>query len=291
MKPAPVAREAESLELPLHRTNDVNGRTSRDEIAAAAPDVIITAGFGQKLGRAILDMPEKGCVNLHASLLPRYRGASPVAAAIRDDAREIGVSLFVMTEKLDEGPVIATRSVKLEGHETLDEATALLADAGADLLVRTLGAYLAGEIEPLPQDEEAATCVGRIGKRDGLVNWDQPARDVRNHVRSVTSWPGAQTAWQPKVRHDPLPVILLETEVCQGESIGGSAGPAPAPGSVLDVGDGGIVVACGEGALRIKRLRPAGGRVMAVKDFLNARRVVVGDSFVAPRQEAASSRR
>jgi methionyl-tRNA formyltransferase len=288
--PVPVAREAEKMELPLHRTNDVNGRTSRDEIEAARPEVVITAGFGQKLGPAILGMPERGCLNVHASLLPKYRGASPVAAAIRDGLQEIGVSLFVMDEALDEGPVIAQRSVKLEGNETVDEATALLAEAGADLLVRTLGPYLAGEIEPQPQDDEAATYVSRLRKKDGVIDWDQPAEAVRNQIRSVTTWPGAQTAWQPKVKHDPFPLLVLESGVC-GRAPAAPGEEGPPPGTVLAVGDEGIEVACGEGALLVTRVRPSGGRAMAVKDFLNARRVVAGDRFVAPRAEAASRRR
>ena len=107
MKQVAVAREAESQELPLHRTGDINGRTSRSELEATQPDVIITAGFGQKLGPGVLAIPKHGCINVHTSLLPAYRGASPVAAAIREGRTETGVSLFVMDEELDRGPVIA----------------------------------------------------------------------------------------------------------------------------------------------------------------------------------------
>ncbi len=289
MMPVPVAREADKMELPLHRTNDVNGRTSRDEIHETEPELIITAGFGQILGPAILEMPKKGCINVHASLLPKYRGASPVAAAIREGETKIGVSLFVMGEKLDDGPVIATRAIQLEGDETVDEATAKLADAAADLLVRTLPDYLAGKIEPVPQDHEQSTYVPRLTKSDGIVDWDQPAVRVRNQVRSVTSWPGAQTAWQPKVKHDPLGILVLESSVCDRAALEDPEAEIK-PGTVLAVGPEGIEIACAEGALRITRLRPAGGRPMAAKDFLNARRVVVGDRFVAPKPKAAAKR-
>jgi methionyl-tRNA formyltransferase len=284
-----VDEAAVRLELAVHRTGDVNGRTSREAIEEATPDVIVTAGFGQKLGGALLALPRRGCVNLHASLLPRYRGASPVAAALRDGVVETGVTLFVMGEELDRGPVVASRTLPLTGEETTDEVTAALADLAADLLVRTLPDYIAGAVEPVPQDEAEATYVKRLTKEDGRVPWASPAIAVKNHVRAVTSWPGAQTAWQPKVKHDPFPVVLLETAVVgegdtRATAPAGNGDPTPAehatPGTVLHVSEEGIDVACGEGVLRIVRLRPAGGRPMAVRDFLNARRVVAGDRFL-----------
>ena len=297
MMPVPLAREAEALQVPFHRTNDVNGRTSRDELEHVEPDLIITAGFGQKLGSAILGMAKHGCINLHTSLLPAYRGASPVAAAIRDGLTETGVTIFQMDEKMDHGPMIAKASVPIGPDDTTDDVTAKLADAAADLLVRTLEPFLSGEIEPQEQDHEAATYVGRLRKEDGVIDWDKPAPAVRNQIRSVQSWPGAQSAWQPKVKHDPLPVLVLTTRVLAPEE----APAAPldeagdpvdvAPGTVLAVEKAGIDVACAEGVLRIERLRPSGGREMAVKDFLNSRRVVAGDRFVAPRPAAASTRR
>lgn len=308
----PLAKEANAQQILLHRTNDVNGRASRDEIERVAADVIITAGFGQILGPALLEMPRLGCINLHTSLLPAYRGASPVAAAIRDGATETGVTIFRMDAKMDHGPVLAMRKVPIEPDDTTDTVTARLAEAAADLLVRTLPGYLAGEIEPREQDHEAATYVRRLTKAEGIIDWSKPAEVVRNHIRAVTSWPGAQTAWQPKVKHAPLPLIVLRAEVYDAaaaaethdattESAPAEAVPpdtAPeaasgdvAPGTVIQVSADGIDVACSEGVLRLLRVQPSGGRAMAVKDFLNARRVVAGDRLVAPKPEAASARR
>ena len=296
VKHAPLAKEAENLQIALHRTNDVNGRASRDEIAHVEPDLIITAGFGQILGSALLELPRHGGINLHTSLLPAYRGASPVAAAIRAGATETGVTIFRMDEKVDHGPILATRRVPIEADDTTDSLTARLAQAAADLLVRTLPTYLAGEIMPQEQDPEAATFVRRLLKADGVIDWAQPATVVRNHVRAMTSWPGAQTAWQPKVKHEPLALLVLETEVLpvgEAPSTPGEEASAEslAPGTVLAAEAGGIDVACGDGVLRVLRVRPAGGRAMAVKDFLNARRVVAGDRFVAPKAEAAAAHR
>ncbi len=296
----PLAKEAKNQELPLHRTNDVNGRASRDEVEHVAPDVIITAGFGQILGSGVLDLPKLGCINLHTSLLPKYRGASPVAAALRDGATETGVTIFRMDEKMDHGPILAMRKVAIEPDDTTDTVTQRLAQAAADLLVRTLPKYLEGQLEPQEQDHEAATYVKRLRKSDGVIDWSRPAADVRNQIRAVTSWPGAQTAWQPKVKHAPFPLLVLESEVVaepetapaeEPTADGDSAAPELVPGTVLVSDPAGIEVACGAGALRILRVRPSGGRAMAVKDFLNARRVVAGDRFVAPKPEAASARR
>jgi methionyl-tRNA formyltransferase len=200
-----------------------------------------------------------------------------VAAAIRDGASETGVTIFVMDEELDHGPVVASRALPLTGDETTDEVTKALSEAAADLLIRTLPDYLAGALEPRPQDHGAATYVPRLRKEDGAIPWAKPAKDVRNHVRSVTSWPGAQTAWQPKVKHDPLPVVVLATQAIEAPA--SPSGPAK-PGTVLAASAAGIDVACGEGALRVLSLKPAGGRALEAAAFLNGHRVVAGDRFL-----------
>jgi methionyl-tRNA formyltransferase len=275
-----VAEEAERLELSIHPSGDVNGRASREAIEEATPDLIVTAAFGQKLGDALLSLPRHGCLNLHASLLPDYRGASPIPAAIRDGARETGVTLFRMTERMDAGPVVGSASLPLEGEETADEVTARLAEVGADLLVRTLPEYVAGRVALAEQDTTQGRYVRRLTKEDGHVPWAKRAREVHDHVRAVTSWPGAQSAWQPKVRHEPLPVTLLRTQVVdEGPAAPDAPAPAERPGTVLAVSPEGIDVRCGQGVLRILDLQPTGGRAMKARDFLNARRVVPGDRF------------
>jgi len=279
----PLARAAERLQLPVHHTSDVNGRTSREAIEETTPDVVVTAGFGQKLGSALLTLPPRGCVNVHGSLLPAYRGASPVQAALRDGVDRTGVTIFVMDEELDRGPVIAMEELALTGDETADEVMASLSRLGADLLVRVLPPYVAGEIEPRPQDHEKATYARRLSKDAGQVPWALSAAEVKNHVRSVTSWPGAQTAWQPKVKHEPFPLLLVRTQVLDpGPPADAELSEAERrpPGEVLAVSAEGIDVACGRGVLRVLRVRPSGGRAMDVKDFLNARRVVAGDRFL-----------
>ena len=295
LKQVPLAAEADRLELPLHRTRDVNGRTSRNEIEAIKPDLIITAGFGQKLGSAILSLPTRGCINLHTSILPKYRGASPVAAAIRAGDKETGVTIFVMDAKMDRGPVLATAKTTIEPTETRTQVTAKLADLAADLLVRTLPAFLDGTLEPKEQDHEQATYVGRLDKKDGVIDFKQSATQAYAQIRSVTDWPGAQSAWQPRVKHKPLPLVVLEAAVVDDNPVtaptdpdaphGGPDGESNVAtevraGTVVDVSKEGIDIACDPGTLRILRVKPQGGRPMAVKDFLNARRVIAGDRLL-----------
>lgn len=283
----PVAREAEAAGLTLHRTQDVNGRTSRDVLEEARPDLIITAGFGQKLGPALLALPRLGCINLHTSLLPLYRGASPVAAALRDGAAETGVTVFRMDENLDEGPMLARGVLPLEGHETADEVTARLATMAADLLVRLLPALFEGTAEAVAQEHDKATYVHRMTKDDGVVHFGHPARAVKDHIRAVTSWPGAHVAWQPRVKHDPVPLTLLRSEVLDPEAVpADSQGQPLAPGTVVAAGAAGLDVACHPGVLRITQVKPAGGRAMAVRDFLNGHRIMAGDRLVLPRPAA-----
>jgi methionyl-tRNA formyltransferase len=177
--------------------------------------------------------------------------------------------------------MLASATLPLEGHETADEVTQRLAVLAADLLVRTLPEYLAGNLVPQPQDHAAATYVPRLAKDEGRVRFDQPATAVKNHVRAVTSWPGAQTAWQPRVKHEPLPLVLTRTEVVDPERAAADAHGAPLPpGTVVAAGGEGIDVACAPGVLRVLALKPAGGRAMDAKSFLNGHRIVPGDRLV-----------
>lgn len=333
VKQVAVARAAEDLEIPLHRTGDVNGRSSRAEIEAVEPDVLITMGFGQKLGSALLSMPKRGCINVHVSLLPKYRGASPIAAALRAGETETGVTLFQMTEGMDKGPILASARLAIDPDENLDELSKRMGELGADLLVRRLPDYIEGKATLTEQDHGQATYVGRLEKKDGVIDFAQPARQVHDFIRSVTSWPGAQTSWQPKVKHDPLPLLITRTtlpeaEAAESEALSvpaavteaavaeGSAAESPAataearpeattsdattseavtapelsadvgtPGTVVKVTKKWIDVQCAPGVLRILRVRPAGGRDMDVKAFLNSRRVVAGDRFLKPRKK------
>jgi methionyl-tRNA formyltransferase len=274
-KATPVALAAAEMSLPLLKSGDVNTRDARDEIGSATPDVVVTAAFGQKLGGALLSLPPKGCLNLHASLLPLYRGASPVAAAVRDGATETGVTLFVMDEALDRGPVLASASTPIDPDETVEQLTARLAEIAADLLVRSLPRYLAGDLVPVEQDHARATYVPKLSKEEGAVAFDRPAARVRDHVRSVTPWPGAATAWHSPSGREPVPLVLHRVTTVAGEEP--PAGTTP--GTVLRASKDGIDVACAEGVLRVVRLQVPGGKPLSAREFLNGRPVLAGDRF------------
>ena len=290
MQQVPLAVAANQLQVPLHRTADINGRVSMRELEAARPELVVTVGFGQKLSPAVLALPTHGCVNVHASLLPRHRGASPVAGALRAGDTEVGVTVFRMDSKMDHGPLLGYRGIRLQGDETRDEVRERLATVGATLLVELLPPYMRGALTPEAQDHALASYAPKLEKRDGVINWDRPAVAVFHHIRSVTSWPGAQTAWQPRVRHDPLPIVIVQAHVLAGHAPKdderapeAAASPEASPGTVIAVSKAGIDVACAAGAIRVERLRAAGGRVMSVAAFLNGRRVMQGDRFAPPR--------
>jgi methionyl-tRNA formyltransferase len=275
LRPTSVAAAASELNLAVLRTADVNGRDARDEIGSATPDVIVTAGFGQKLGGTLLSLPPRGCLNVHASALPRYRGASPVAAAIRDGERETGVTIFQMDEQLDHGPVVAMSTVPIGPDDTLAEVTTRLADAGADLLVRTLPRWVAGEVHPVEQDHARATYVGKLRTEDGAIDWSRPAERVRDHVRALSEAPGATTRWMSPSGREPLPLLVHRAVVVDGAT----PPDGSAPGLVLAAGKDGVDVACAGGVLRVLRLQAPGGKAMSAREFLNGRPITAGDRF------------
>jgi methionyl-tRNA formyltransferase len=270
-----VAMAAAELNLPVLKTADVNGREARDEIGAATPDVIVTAGFGQKLGGALLRLPPHGCINLHTSLLPRWRGASPVAAAIREGDRETGVTIFRMDEELDRGPILVAAPVPIGPDDTVDDVTGRLAEVAADLLVRTLPRYAAGEVVPVEQDHARASYVPKLSKDDGIVAFDRPVERVKDHIRAMSPWPLATTRWMSPSGREPITLILHRAVVVEGEK---PPEGAP-PGLVLRAGRDGIDVVCADGVLRVVRLQAPGGKPMSVREFLNGRPVTAGDRF------------
>jgi methionyl-tRNA formyltransferase len=287
LRESPVAVAAKSLGLPVLKTADVNGRDARDRIESATPDVIVTAGFGQKLGGALLKLPPHGCINLHTSLLPLYRGASPVAAAIRDGATETGVTIFRMDEELDRGPILAAAKTPIDPDETVEDVTARLATIAADLLVRTLPGWISGEVPPVEQDHARATYVKKLEKDAGVVDFARPAARVRDHVRAMTPWPGAATRWLSPSGREPVPLVVHRATVLEeapGASPAGGALPLPdatppVPGTVLRASKDGIDVACSPGVLRVTRLQVPGGKPLSAREFLNGRPITAGDRF------------
>jgi len=235
------------------------------ELRKLQPDLIAVAAFGQILPKAILDLPQFGCLNVHTSLLPKYRGASPIQSAILNGETETGVTIMKMDVGLDTGDILTQRTTPIRDEDNAATLHDCLAQLGAELLVQTIPDYVAGKIQPRPQQHELATHVAKIKKEDGRIDWQQPARAIWNRIRAFTPWPGAFTFLPAQ----PQPQLLKiwQAEVASGR---GTAG------EVLSADRNGIVIGCGDGRLRVTSLQREGGRRMSAQEFLAGHPIMPG---------------
>jgi methionyl-tRNA formyltransferase len=251
----------------------------RDPAAVAAlqelrPDVVVVAAYGLVLPAAALEAAGHGCLNVHASLLPRWRGAAPVQHAIAAGDPRTGVSIMLMEEALDSGPVLAQADTPISPCETTGELTGRLADLGAELLAATLPAWMAGRLQPRPQDEGRVTWAPRLSTADGRLDWTAAAQTLERRVRAMNPWPGAWTDLP-----DGRRLKILAASVARAD------GPPAPTGTVLEVG-GLPQVACGAGRLALDSVQPAGRRAMSGRDFLRGARSLIGQRLAAgPRPE------
>lgn len=228
-------------------------REAIDALRPLAPDIMVVMAYGRILPREVLDLPRLGCINLHASLLPRHRGASPIQAAILAGDTESGISVMQMDEGLDTGPVLLEKKIPLAADPTAGELHDLLADLAAPALLEALDGLAAGTLHPQPQDASAATTCGKLRKADGFLRWDLPAAVLARTVRAMSPWPGAFL-----VHHGGIIKVHRAVE-------GGGSAP---PGTVLSSGPAGLEVAAGAGSLLITRLQGPGRRAMSADEFL-----------------------
>lgn len=228
-----------------------------------APDVIAVAAYGLILPASVLEIPPHGCVNVHASLLPKYRGAAPVAAAILNGDGLTGVTIMLMDEEMDHGPMLAQRSTPIRPDDTRQSLTERLAEMGASLLVETLPRWVAGEVEPQPQDHAAATYAHILKKEDGEIDWAQPASRIAHMTRAYDPWPGAYTYLESRV------FKLLKARAID------IATADDRPGAVVET-DQGLAVAAGEGAVLLERVQLAGKRAMDIDVFARGQRDFIG---------------
>ncbi|XXF79447.1 methionyl-tRNA formyltransferase [Myxococcaceae bacterium GXIMD 01537] len=232
-----------------------------EELRAYAPDVCVVTAYGRILPKDVLELPAKGCVNVHASLLPRFRGAAPIQWALAHGDAETGVSLMVMDEGLDTGPVLAMRRLPVAPDETSATLHEKLSALGGALLREDLPRYLSGELKPVPQPSEGMVLAPIIKKEEGLLDFNRAAVELERRIRAFTPWPGAFTGLgggRLKVHR---------ARVGQGQG---------APGTVLAAGPDGLEVACGEGSLVLLDVQPEGKRVMRAADFLMGHKLEVG---------------
>lgn len=258
----PVKSLADRLGLPAYQVTTLRDRETRQPIIDTQPDLIVVAAFGLILGTSILNLPPRGCVNLHASLLPRYRGASPIAAAILHGDKETGVTLMGMERGLDTGPMYAAEAVPIKASDTTGSLTDSLAAVAASLLDRNLSALLDGTISPVAQPP-GATMTRQLTKADGWIDWTRPAVEIERRVRAMWPWPRAWTTVGDG----------LGFQVHEGEVVEGATGQRP--GEVSSTPDG-PVVACGDGHLLILRGQFAGRQAHGGQALSSARELASG---------------
>jgi methionyl-tRNA formyltransferase len=263
LETSPVKVVALAHDLPVLQPPSLRRPDAVAELRALAPEVIVVAAFGQILRAGVLNIPPRGCLNVHASLLPKYRGAAPVAAAILAGEEETGVTIMLMDEGMDTGPILSQAACAISPQDTRESLSARLAQLGGDLLVDTLPRWLAGDIEPQPQDHSQATYSRIIAKQDGLIEWSQSAVEIWRRSRAYHPWPGTYTYWQGKL-----------FKVLRAEALPRWSGEGK-PGQVVSL-DEGLAVATGEGALLLSEVQLAGKRAMDVEDFARGQRDFVG---------------
>jgi methionyl-tRNA formyltransferase len=195
LKPPPVKTLAVELGIPFIQPEKFREPAAMEQLRAWAPAVIVVAAFGQILRQEVLELPEYGCINVHASLLPRWRGAAPINAAILHGDKETGITIMKMDAGVDTGPILSQRLVRIRPYETAGSLFETLSQLGADLLLDTLPRYLEGELQPRPQPDVGATYAPMLTKEDGLLNFSHPAGDLERKVRAFNPWPGAYFVW------------------------------------------------------------------------------------------------
>ncbi|MER3455448.1 MAG: methionyl-tRNA formyltransferase [candidate division GAL15 bacterium] len=258
--PPPVAARARQLGLPVLQPERL--RDVREQLQGACPDVGVVVAYGRVLPRWLVSLPRLGCVNVHPSLLPRYRGASPIQAAIRNGDATTGVTVLRVSEELDAGDVLAQQEVEISPEDTAGSLEAKLAEVGAYLLVEVLEALEQGRVQPRPQDSTQATYCGKLSKQDGLIRWDWPAEVVERHVRAMDPWPVAYTA------HGDRTLRIWRVRKTEGSG---------QPGQVLRLTPQGFVVATAKGAVEVLEVQPPSGRRMTAAEYARGYRLQPGD--------------
>jgi methionyl-tRNA formyltransferase len=254
---SPVKEVALRAGVPVLQPERARQEGFIEKLRQLKPELIAVAAYGQILPKSLLELPRLGCINVHTSLLPRYRGAAPIQWAILNGDAETGVTIMKMDVGLDTGEILTQERTVIRDEDTSETLHDRLAQMGAELLVHTIPDFAAGKIVPRPQPGEGVVYAPKIKKEDGRIGWSKPARVIWNRVRGLMPWPGAYTFLPGAVSKHLLK--LWEAEVTEGS---GEAG------TVLKAEKSGIVVACGEGAVRIGRVQLEGGRRLSAQEFL-----------------------
>ena len=268
--PSPVKQEALEHGLDIHQPANLREMVAVEHLASLEPDIIIVASFGQILPQQVLDIPASGCLNVHPSLLPKYRGPSPISSAILAGDEETGVTIMLMDTSLDTGPILTQSRVAIEPQDTTGSLTSRLSHVGAKLIIETIPRWINQQLRPRTQDEHVATYTHTVSKQDGKINWHLSAIEIWRRVRAFHPWPGCYTSWHSKILKiiEAIPIKLATAKL--------------KPGSVvsLDPEFGASVgVVTGEGILGLCKLQLEGRRPLAGAEFLRGQRDIIGTSL------------
>jgi methionyl-tRNA formyltransferase len=258
-----VKEAALALGLRVVQPESLKSPQAVEQLAAFKPDFIVVAAFGQLLPKAVLELPRLGSVNVHASLLPKFRGAAPVAAAILAGEMFTGVSIMLIEERLDSGPLLARAEVPIADSDTTASLSEKLSIVGVGLLGEALPGWLRGELKPQPQDEAKASYCQAITKDEGEIDWRLPAVELWRRVRAFYPWPGSYTPWRGKM----LKII---------EAIPSNAATKAKAGEVVALDSGGFGIGSGEGVLNIIKVQLAGKQVLSAAEFVRGQRGFIG---------------
>jgi methionyl-tRNA formyltransferase len=265
---SPVKKKALEMGLDVLQPARVRDEDFIKVLQGLKPDLLVVAAYGQILPREVLNIPKFGCLNVHASLLPHYRGAAPVQRAIMDGQKKTGVTIMLMNEGLDTGDILAQEEVEIPLDMDFGQLYDLLAKVGADLLIKTIPLWQAGELSPQPQAEMEASYAALLKKDDEKIDWTNPVEMIYNQIRGLSPKPGAYTVFKGN------PLKIKEGAIYSGEGLQALAG------TVLCIVKGqGFVVQAGKGSLLIKQVQPMGKKVMSAQSFINGYHLEVGDIF------------
>jgi len=249
--------------IPVFQPNTI-GKDERLEIQAIAPTAIIVMAYGHILSQKLIDVPERGVWNLHTSLLPKYRGASPIQAAIVAGESETGVSLMGVVKKMDAGPILDKETVRIENQDTAIDMERKLSSISAVLVERNLERIMSGEVSPVEQREEEASYTRKLVKSDGVLDFRRPAGELARRINGLYPWPAS------KFEYEGAQIKVGLADFRDGEPSDG------VPGRIVKVGENGLEVHCGQGILCLKRLQRPGGKMMEAEEFLRGFQLPVG---------------
>jgi len=270
-KPTAVAKWAETNSIPFVETSNVNTQEIIEQIAGYKPDVIVVIAFGQKIGPDLIKLPPKGAINVHGSLLPKYRGAAPINWAIINGEKQTGISIITLAAKMDAGQILGQSQIDIEPDETAGQLHDRLARTAAPLLVETLDKIAAGTADYIDQDDSQATLAPKLKKSDGFLDFAEPAEILSRKIRGLSPWPGASVEYVSKQTGKSERVIIGAARRIENSNTEGVP-----PGTLNEY----LEVICGQNALEITKIKPAGSPLMTFKAFVNGRQTKPGDTFV-----------